>query len=102
MAALLPSRLYCTPAIIYLVISAITILSAVGTVSVFMILLKIIFVLLWAWFLNFLCDSGYSSVSWFLVFLPIIFTILMIVISFEVIDLVSKNNTNVTMQPERV
>jgi len=102
MAALLPSRLYCTPAIIYLVISAITILSAVGTVSVFMILLKIIFVLLWAWFLNFLCDSGYSSVSWFLVFLPLIFTILMIVISFEVIDLVSKNNTNVTMQPERV
>lgn len=99
MAALLPSRNYCTPAIIYLVISAITILSVVGTVSVFMILLKIIFVLLWAWFLNFLCDSGYSSVSWFLVFLPLIFTLLMIVISFEVIDLLSKNNVNVTMPP---
>jgi hypothetical protein len=99
MAASVPSKYYCTPAIIYLVISAITILTTIGTVSSFTIVLKIIFVLLWAWFLNFLCDSGYSSVSWFLVFLPLIFTLLMIAITFEVINLLGQNKINVTLPP---
>jgi hypothetical protein len=93
MAALLPSKFYCAPALVYLVLSAIAIISAITTASVFTIVLKIIFVLIWAWFLNYLCDSGYSAISWFLVFLPLIFFVLMIFISFEVLYYASKNNT---------
>jgi hypothetical protein len=33
---------------------------------------NLFFVLLWTWFLNYLCSKGYTSVSWFLVLLPLI------------------------------
>ena len=92
MAALLPSKFYCTPAIVYLVLSTIAIIAAFGTVSMFTIVIKIIFVLLWAWFLNYLCESGYSAISWFLVLLPLLFTLLIIVIATEVIFFASENN----------
>ena len=99
MAALLPSKFYCTPALVYLVLSALTILSVVGTASAFTIVIKIIFVLAWGWFLNYLCESGYSAISWFLVFFPLIFTLLMIFIAFEAVYFASKNKGNLTMSP---
>lgn len=92
MAVLLPSKFYCTPALVYLVLSAIAIIAAFGTVSMFSIVIKIIFVLLWAWFLNYLCESGYSAISWFLVFFPLLFTLLMIIIAAEVVYFASENN----------
>lgn len=87
MAALLPSRYYCTPAIIYLAIAFIVIVSSIGTISYYIIAIEIIFDLLWAWFLNFLCDSGYGTISWVLVFLPFIVMLLMIFIAFEAMKL---------------
>lgn len=87
MAALLPSRMYCTPAIIYLAIAFITVISSIGTISYYIIAIQIIFDLLWAWFLNFLCDSGYGTISWVLVFLPFIIMLLMIFIAFEAMKL---------------
>ena len=36
----------------------------------------IIVAILWTWLLNFICKSGYTTVSWILVFLPIILFIL--------------------------
>ena len=87
MAAILPSRLYCTPALIYLAIAFITVISSIGTISYYIIGIQIIFDLLWAWFLNFLCDSGYGTISWVLVFLPFILMLLMIFIAFEAMKL---------------
>ena len=62
----------CTPALIYLVISAITIVMAITRVHSAAIMSKVFFALLWTWFLNFLCSNGYKNVSWFLVLLPFI------------------------------
>jgi hypothetical protein len=63
----------CFPAKIYLIFSLISIVFAVITnVGVFAVLLKILFVGLWAWLLNTLCVKGFEVVSWILVLLPFI------------------------------
>jgi len=48
--------------------------------------MKVIFILIWTWFLNFLCSKGYQSISWFLVLIPYIFIILMMFLAFEVVN----------------
>jgi len=74
----------CTPATIYLVLG---ILSVLGTMfvdfSVMSVLMKTVFVLIYTWFLNFLCSRGYGGISWFLVLLPFLFIILIFIIGFE-------------------
>jgi hypothetical protein len=74
----------CTPATIYLVLG---ILSILGTMfvdfSIISVLMKTVFVLIYTWFLNFLCSRGYSGISWFLVLLPFIFIIVIFIIGFE-------------------
>jgi hypothetical protein len=96
MAALLPSRLYCTPAMIYLAIAFIVIISSIGTIPYYIIAIQIIFDLLWAWFLNFLCDSGYAAFSWILVFFPFIFMLLTILIFMAFFGMIS---TSMMMMP---
>lgn len=67
----------CTPAMLYLVLSVIAILMAImKRASMMTIVVKTLFVLLWTWFLNFLCSKGYSGISWFLVLLPFVFLVL--------------------------
>ena len=67
----------CTPAVIYLVLSVIAILMAImKRMSMMTVVVKTMFVLLWTWFLNFLCSKGYSGISWFLVLLPFILIVL--------------------------
>jgi len=84
-------NLLCTPAQIYLLISGLSILAlfiqnvqqpnryTVGQYSVklqhhnmLFFIFKVIYVLIWTWLLNRLCASGYKSVSWFLVLLPLL------------------------------
>jgi hypothetical protein len=96
MAITTPSKFYCTPAIVYLVFSAVAVILAIGTVSTASILIKVIFILIWAWFLNYLCDSGYTTVSWFLVVFPFIFMLLMIGIAMEATVLAKTNPSLVT------
>lgn len=96
------SRLYCPPALIYLLMSLIAIVSMAWQVGAFTIVTKIIFVFIWTWFLNYLCESGYSTVAWFLVFLPFIFILLIMFIIFEIVIYSAANGTpinNVTMAP---
>jgi len=62
----------CTPAFIYFVIAIIGILMAIKRTGIMSGAVSIIFVLIWTWFLNFLCKKGYNLVSWFLLFLPFI------------------------------
>ena len=69
---------------LYLVLSIIAILGAmVNNFLVMSVLSKAVFVLIWTWFLNFLCSKGYGGISWFLVLLPFIFIIVIFIIGFE-------------------
>ena len=61
----------CTPAMIYFVISIITlVISIFSSFNIMSIIIKGIFIMLWAWLLNFLCSKGFTIVSWILVILP--------------------------------
>ena len=80
----------CTPAMVYLVLSMLTIffmyvqnvnntdIYCLGdysctTSSVYLIfLIKIIYVIFWTWILNIICSAGATNVAWFLVLLPYI------------------------------
>ena len=64
---------YCTPSQVYLVLATIGLIS--GFMSHFRILTLIfnaLFVILFAWILNFLCSKGLTAISWVLVLLPFI------------------------------
>jgi hypothetical protein len=75
----------CTPAFIYFFLAVISIVIAIfNNVRAITILIKIVFVLVWTWFLNYLCKKGYSVISWVLVILPFLMMIGMISIVFEV------------------
>jgi hypothetical protein len=83
----------CTPAVIYLVFSAITILTIVlQKVSAVAIIVKMLFVGIWTWFLNYLCSKGYSWISWGMVFLPFILLLLNLIICVEVLAKVGNIN----------
>ena len=91
----------CTPATIYLVLG---ILSVLGTMfvdfSVMSVLMKTVFVLIWTWFLNFLCSKGYGGISWFLVLLPFILIIVILVLGMEVLKKASKNEKFYVVKPD--
>jgi hypothetical protein len=75
----------CTPALIYLILSAITILVIfIQQFSVLTIFLKVSFVVVWTWVLNYLCAKGYSGISWIMVLLPyiVMFGVLALVLEF--------------------
>ena len=76
----------CSPALLYLVLGTLSLVYLVTTISVSAALFKLIFILLWTWFLNFLCAKGYSTVSWVLVLLPFVFLIVMLILAFTLAD----------------
>jgi hypothetical protein len=76
----------CAPAMLYLILSVIALISmAFNNCMGICLLFKVLFVVIWIWFLNFLCTQGYTTISWILVLLPFIMFILMILLSYEVI-----------------
>ena len=63
----------CTPAKIYFAIAVIS--AVIGLFSGFQIMtvfMKLVFAFIWTYVLGWLCQKGYTSVSWFLVLLPYI------------------------------
>ena len=81
----------CTPAMIYFVLSVITIVLAImKRMALMSIATKSFFVLLWTWFLNYLCSKGYATISWFLVLLPFIMIAVSVVCSMEMFKMVSR------------
>jgi competence protein ComGC len=69
---------YCTPAQLYLV------LGVIGLIGCFFknygmetLLTKALFLVIWAWVLNWLCSKGFKAVSWILVLLPFILVLFM-------------------------
>ena len=64
---------YCSPAQLYLILSAIGLISAfLRNFRVMTLIFNAIFVVLFAWILNFLCNKGFGAISWVLVLLPFI------------------------------
>jgi hypothetical protein len=75
----------CTPAIIYIIISVITIiLLFVQGFTIITLINKILFMCIWAWILNYTCSKGYTNISWIMVLLPyvIMFGMLALVLEF--------------------
>lgn len=63
----------CTPAKIYFGIAVIaTIIALFNGVTFMLAFTQMFFAFIWTFVLGWLCDKGYSSISWFLVLLPYI------------------------------
>lgn len=64
---------YCTPAQLYLILGAIGIIMGfLKNYGVWTLLTEALFLVIWAWVLNWLCSKGFKSISWILVLLPFI------------------------------
>lgn len=83
----------CSPALLYLILSSITVLFLITTnPPIVYLAMKITFVAIWTWFLHFLCRNGFTSVSWILVLLPVIvFIVLMILVGIYTLNNISQN-----------
>ena len=89
----------CMPALVYLVFSAIAVVGAVMSRATAMtVIMKMLFIGVWTWFLNFLCMKGYETISWVLVLLPFILLGLMLLIGLEII---AKSNPHPAARPEQ-
>lgn len=68
----------CTPAMIYFVLSILSlVISAFYQLNVASILVQLLFIALWTWILNFFCKAGYTALSWVIVFFPFIMAALL-------------------------
>jgi len=76
----------CPPSLIYLVISLISLVGSMRfhNVNLLSMLASFLFILLWTWLLNFLCYKKQSTLSWILLFLPLVLFIVIIAVAFEV------------------
>ena len=90
-------RELCTPAVLYLVLSMVGLMTAafqnignqniynLGSFSarvpstLFVFIAKLIYILFWTWILNLICKDGHTEIAWLLVLVP--FIILFAVIS---------------------
>jgi hypothetical protein len=68
----------CSPAFIYFVIAIIGIIMAIKRTGFISGLVSLLFIMIWTWFLNYLCKKGYKGISWFLLFLPFLSVLLVI------------------------
>ena len=67
----------CTPAKIYFAIAVIaTIFALFNGATLMFAFMKLVFAFIWTFVLGWLCEKGYSSISWFLVLLPYIIIVL--------------------------
>ena len=67
----------CTPAKIYFAIAVIaTIIALFSGLTIMAAFMKLVFAFIWTFVLSWLCDKGYTSLSWFLVLLPYIIILL--------------------------
>jgi hypothetical protein len=41
-------------------------------------IVKLVYILFWTWILNLICKDGHSGISWVLVFLPFILSVLLL------------------------
>lgn len=67
----------CTPALIYFILAIMSILLLiVNKTTVLIVFTNMVVILLWTWFLNFVCNKGFTTISWILVLSPYIITLI--------------------------
>ena len=86
----------CSPALFYFVVSIVgllivafqnmgnnhelmlgsTMLNVQNNPVIFIV--KLVYILFWTWILNLICKDGHSGISWVLVFLPFILSVLLL------------------------
>lgn len=83
----------CAPALLYLILGILSVFiliqKNIDTTSIF---IKIFFIIIWTWFLNFLCKNGFETISWILVLLPFILLILFFIFLFKLLKDKRDNN----------
>lgn len=63
----------CGPAMVYFGLACISILfGLMGSIGARSLIAKGIYAVIWTYILNFLCEKGYKTLSWFLVILPFV------------------------------
>ena len=74
----------CSPALLYLIIAIISIIMGiVAKAQPITLVVKALFVVIWTWFLNFLCSLGHEGISWFLVVMPFVIMLVVVALSYE-------------------
>ena len=93
-------RNLCTPAVIYLAISMMLLVfmyiqnrnnvdvyclgayecDVTNVTAIFLV--KFVYILFWTWILNLICSSGFTSISWLLVLMPVILFFLFVALLF--------------------
>ena len=93
-------RNLCTPAVIYLAISMMLLVvmyiqnrnninvyclgayecDVTNVTAIFLV--KFVYILFWTWILNLICSSGFTSIAWLLLLLPIILSFLLVALLF--------------------
>jgi hypothetical protein len=75
----------CRPAQFYLALSVISVFFVViNPFSISTIVIKLLFITLWTFILNWICSKGYTTISWILVILPYVIFILMFLVTLDV------------------
>jgi len=83
----------CTPAKLYLALSVIALIFvAINSFSFITIIIKVIFIALWTFILNWICSKGYTTISWILVLLPYVLFILMFLVMLEIANKTAKHH----------
>jgi hypothetical protein len=68
----------CKPALLYFVMSVISLMIIVVSGFPFLyVLIKIAFIAGWTWALNYICKKGYTVISWFFLIAPFVMMIIM-------------------------
>jgi hypothetical protein len=63
----------CTPAKIYAILAVTGVIATLfNIVNLPYLIISIIWIPLWTMFLNWICNKGYTVISWFLVLLPLL------------------------------
>ena len=77
----------CTPAKIYFAIAVIaTVIALFSGLTIIAAFMKLVFAFIWTFILSWLCNKGYTSLSWFLVLLPYVFILLAILGIYRMTD----------------
>jgi hypothetical protein len=82
------------PAIIFLVLAVIsTLMMILEKFKIIATLINIIFIIIWTWILNLICNAGYEWLSWVLVILPfVVFLILILILYGTIIKIFVDSN----------
>jgi len=93
----MPSKVYLVLSVLFLIFTALNTFSYMTFfVKFIFIVLWIIFIGLWSFMINWVCQKGYESISWLLVILTYVFFFLLLLFG---IDMMNKGQQVVQGQP---